>query len=128
MRVGLAELPPAQVVFATDYPQAVRDDDEVVAYVKAVSALGSEAQAVLNGASAEKLIPNLRERLNRGHIDAGRSERGVQPFLRLVSPLWGLELLDWIGQSGRIYAGPCGLPFGDPHYDRALHQRSRTAR
>jgi predicted TIM-barrel fold metal-dependent hydrolase len=59
MRVGLAELPPAQVVFATDYPQAVRDDDEVAAYVKAVSALGSEAQAVLNGASAENLIPNL---------------------------------------------------------------------
>ena len=59
MRVGLAELPPAQVVFATDYPQAVRGDDEVVAYVKAVSGLGSEAQAVLNGASAENLIPNL---------------------------------------------------------------------
>ena len=59
VRVGLAELPPARVVFATDYPQAVRDDDEVVAYVKAVSALGSEAQAVLNGASAENLIPNL---------------------------------------------------------------------
>ena len=59
VRVGLAELPPAQVVFATDYPQAVRGDDEVVAYVKAVSGLGSEAQAVLNGASAENLIPNL---------------------------------------------------------------------
>ena len=70
VRVGLAELPPAQVVFATDYPQAVRDDDEVVAYVKAVSTLGSEAQAVLNGTSAEKLIPNLTERLNRMHIDA----------------------------------------------------------
>ena len=81
MRVGLAELPPAQVVFATDYPQAVRDDDEVVAYVKAVSTLGSEAQAVLNGTSAEKLIPNLTERLNRMHIDAGRSERGVQTNL-----------------------------------------------
>ena len=59
MRVGLTELPPARVVFATDYPQAVRDDDEVVAYVQAVSALGSEAQAVLNGASVKNLIPNL---------------------------------------------------------------------
>jgi predicted TIM-barrel fold metal-dependent hydrolase len=78
VRVGLAELPPSQVVFATDYPQAVRDDDEVVAYVKAVSALGSEAQAVLTGATAEKLIPNLRERLNRAHIDAGRTERSTQ--------------------------------------------------
>ena len=63
MRVGLAELPTAQVVFGTDYPQAVRDNDEVVAYVKAVSTLGSESQAVLNGASALKLIPNLTERL-----------------------------------------------------------------
>ena len=43
VRVGLTELPSSQVLFATDYPQAVRDDDEVVAYVKAVSALGSEA-------------------------------------------------------------------------------------
>ena len=65
MRFGLAELPSSQVVFATDYPQAVRHDDEVVAYVKAVGTLGSEARKVLDGANAEKLIPNLNERLNR---------------------------------------------------------------
>jgi hypothetical protein len=65
VRVGLAELPSSQVVFATDYPQAVRDDDEVVAYVKAVGALGSGARKVLNGTNAEKLIPNLNERLSR---------------------------------------------------------------
>ena len=45
------------VVFATDYPQAVHCNNEVVAYVNAVRALGSEAQAVLDGANAEKLIP-----------------------------------------------------------------------
>ena len=65
MRVGLAELPSSQVVFATDYPQAVRDDDEIVAYVKAVGGLGSEARKILDGANAEKLIPNLKERLKR---------------------------------------------------------------
>jgi predicted TIM-barrel fold metal-dependent hydrolase len=65
VRVGLAELPSSQVVFATDYPQAVRDDDEIVAYVKAVSVLGSEARKILDGANAEKLIPNLKERLKR---------------------------------------------------------------
>jgi hypothetical protein len=65
MRLGLAELPSSQVVFATDYPQAVRHDDEVVAYVKAVGTLGSGARNVLDGANAEKLIPNLNERLNR---------------------------------------------------------------
>ena len=64
MRVGLAEVQSSQLVFATDYPQAVRDDEEVAAYVNAVRALGSQARKVLNGANAEKLIPNLRERLN----------------------------------------------------------------
>ena len=29
IRTGIAELPASQCVFATDYPQAVRDDDEV---------------------------------------------------------------------------------------------------
>ena len=52
----------SQLVFATDYPQAVRDDDEIVAYVKAVGGLGSEARKILDGANAEKLIPNLKER------------------------------------------------------------------
>ena len=65
VRVGLAELPSSQVVFATDYPQAVRDDDEIVAYVKAVGGLRSEARKILDGANAEKLIPNLKERLKR---------------------------------------------------------------
>jgi hypothetical protein len=65
VRVGLAELPSSQVVFATDYPQAVRDDDEVVAYVKAVGGLRSEARKILDGVNAEKLIPNLKERLKR---------------------------------------------------------------
>ena len=65
VRIGMAELPVSQLVFATDYPQAVRDDDEIVAYVKAVGGLGSEARKILDGANAEKLIPNLKERLKR---------------------------------------------------------------
>jgi predicted TIM-barrel fold metal-dependent hydrolase len=63
MRAGLTELPLSQLVFATDYPQAVHDDGEVEGYVSAVRSLGAEARAVLDGANAEKLIPNLRERL-----------------------------------------------------------------
>jgi predicted TIM-barrel fold metal-dependent hydrolase len=65
MRTGLAELPSTQVLFATDYPQAVRDDNEVTAYIKAVAALGVEARKVLDGANAWRLIANLNERLNR---------------------------------------------------------------
>ena len=63
VRMGLTELPASQIVFATDYPQAVHNDNEVVAYVNAVRALGSEAQAVLHGANAEKLIPDLNDRV-----------------------------------------------------------------
>jgi hypothetical protein len=71
VRAGLAELPPTQVVFATDYPQAVRHVDETVAYVKAVGGLGSGARKILDGTNAEKLIPNLKERLTRVQLNAG---------------------------------------------------------
>jgi hypothetical protein len=70
--VGLGELPSSQVVFATDYPQAVRQDDEVVAYVKAVGAIGSGAQNIVDGANAEKLIPDLSERLKHAQRNAGK--------------------------------------------------------
>jgi predicted TIM-barrel fold metal-dependent hydrolase len=63
VRMGLTELPASQVVFATDYPQAVHNDNEVVAYVNAVRALGSEARAILHGVNAEKLIPDLNDRV-----------------------------------------------------------------
>ncbi len=46
----------SQTVFATDYPQAVREDDEVVAYVKAYKAL---AESATIDANASKLIPKL---------------------------------------------------------------------
>jgi len=63
VRFGMQEVSFSQVVFATDYPQAVRDDREVKAYVEAVRGLGSNCRAMLTGANAEKLIPDLRQRL-----------------------------------------------------------------
>jgi len=65
MRSGLDELPSSQVVFATDYPQAVHDDDEVAAYINALRRLGTDAQSILDGANAERLIPSLGRRLKR---------------------------------------------------------------
>jgi hypothetical protein len=63
VHLGLAELPVSRLMFATDYPQAVQADDEVAGYVDAVRALSADARAMLDGANAEKLIPNLSERL-----------------------------------------------------------------
>jgi predicted TIM-barrel fold metal-dependent hydrolase len=65
VRFGLSEVPASQVVFATDYPQAVRTEQGVVDYVKAVEGLSADARAVLHGANAERLIPDLRLRLAR---------------------------------------------------------------
>jgi predicted TIM-barrel fold metal-dependent hydrolase len=63
VRHGMQEVASSQVVFATDYPQAVRDDDEVAAYVDAVRALGPDCCAMLEGANADKLIPDAHARL-----------------------------------------------------------------
>ena len=47
-----------------DHPgRFIGDDEEVVAYVNAVRALGLEAQTVLDGINAKRLIPNLTEPL-----------------------------------------------------------------
>jgi hypothetical protein len=62
-------------VFATDYPQAVHCNNEVVAYVNAVRTLGPEAQAVLDGANAEKLIPYLNDRLKARSVSRAATNR-----------------------------------------------------
>jgi predicted TIM-barrel fold metal-dependent hydrolase len=63
VRFGLQELTFSQLLFATDYPQAVRDAGEVTAYVEAIRGLGGNGRALASGANAEKLIPDLGRRL-----------------------------------------------------------------
>jgi len=63
VRFGLQELPLSQLVFASDYPQAVREPSEVAAYVAAVRGLGEAGRAIAGGANAEKLIPDIKRRL-----------------------------------------------------------------
>jgi len=65
VRFGLEELAFSQLVFATDYPQAVREASEVAAYTDAVRGLGANGRALVAGANAEKLIPGLAQRLAR---------------------------------------------------------------
>ena len=63
VRFGMSEVALPRVVFATDYPQAVRVDQEVADYVADVRALGPNERAMLEGLNVEKLIPDARERL-----------------------------------------------------------------
>ena len=63
VRFGLQEVPLSQTVFATDYPQAVRDPEEVAAYVASVRALGPNARAMVDGVFAERLMPDLSKRV-----------------------------------------------------------------
>jgi hypothetical protein len=65
VRFGLQEVALSQTLFATDYPQAVRDADEVAAYVAAVRALGPNARAMVDGMAAERLVPDLSQRLGK---------------------------------------------------------------
>ena len=55
-------------MFATDYPQAVRDAGEVAGYVEAVRALGPNARAMVEGVAAEALIPDLKQRLAEARV------------------------------------------------------------
>jgi predicted TIM-barrel fold metal-dependent hydrolase len=65
VRFGLQEVALSQTVFATDYPQAVRDPAEVAAYVAAVRALGPNARAMVDGIAAGRLIADLPQRLGK---------------------------------------------------------------
>jgi len=63
VKFGLQELALSQCVFATDYPQAIRDPGEVKDYVQAVEVMGPNANALVHGLNAEKLIPNIKQRV-----------------------------------------------------------------
>jgi len=65
VRFGIEELAFSQLVFATDYPQAVREPSEVAAYTEAVRGLGANGRVLVAGANAEKLIPDLTRRLSQ---------------------------------------------------------------
>jgi predicted TIM-barrel fold metal-dependent hydrolase len=71
---GLDELAFSQLVFATDYPQAVREASEVADYTKAVRALGGNGRALTAGANAEKLIPDLGRRLAARRLNPAQAE------------------------------------------------------
>ncbi len=72
VRFGLDELSFSQLVFASDYPQAVREPAEVAGYVEAVRALGGNGRALVAGVNAEKLIPDIGRRLAARQKTSGK--------------------------------------------------------
>jgi len=71
VKFGLEELAISQLVFASDYPQAVREAADVAAYVNAVRALGGRGRAIAGGLNAEKIIPDVKKRLT-AHLNAAK--------------------------------------------------------
>lgn len=55
---SLKEASLSQIVFATDYPQAIRTDEDCREYVEAVREMGEVGETILSG-NAHKLIANL---------------------------------------------------------------------
>ncbi len=81
VKFGLQELAFSQLVFATDYPQAVREPSEVVAYTEAMRTFSANSRALAEGANAGKLIPDLERRL------AARSNPASSADLKFASHL-----------------------------------------
>jgi 2,3-dihydroxybenzoate decarboxylase len=52
---ALIEIPPSRIVFATDYPQEIRERAAVRDFVKELRALGKDGEAILSG-NVDKLL------------------------------------------------------------------------
>ncbi len=57
---GLMDIPSSRLVFATDYPQAVRDNAAIRDYIAGVRTLGEDGEAILSG-NVARLIPRLAD-------------------------------------------------------------------
>ena len=63
VRFGIEELAFSQLVFATDYPQAVREASEVTAYTEAVRGLGANGRALVARRQCRKAHSRSTRRL-----------------------------------------------------------------
>ena len=65
VKQSLVELPASQIVFATDYPQEIRDPAKVKGFVDELRQLGADGAAILEG-NAASLLPDLSFRAQPG--------------------------------------------------------------
>jgi hypothetical protein len=49
VKTGLVEIPASQIVFATDYPQEIRQREVVRDFVRDIRALGADGERILSG-------------------------------------------------------------------------------
>ena len=86
VRAGLTELPASRCVFATDYPQGVRDDGEVAAYVEAIRALGPDARAMFRGGHNRGADPRPT------HAPEGAHDMTPRPIALKTARMLGLTI------------------------------------
>jgi predicted TIM-barrel fold metal-dependent hydrolase len=55
VKAALIEIPASRIVFATDYPQEIRDRSAVRAFVNELRALGREGETILDGNTGKLL-------------------------------------------------------------------------
>ncbi len=72
VQFGLQELAFSQLVFATDYPQAVREASEVAAYTEAVRTLSANSRALGRGRQRRKAHPRSAPAPRRAAPKPGR--------------------------------------------------------
>jgi len=58
IRASLVEIPAQRIVFATDYPQEIRDTAKVRDFVDGIRTLGGAGQEILSG-NVGLLLPRL---------------------------------------------------------------------
>jgi predicted TIM-barrel fold metal-dependent hydrolase len=56
VKQSLVEVPASQIVFATDYPQEIRDPERVKCFVDELKKLGADGAAILES-NAPSLVP-----------------------------------------------------------------------
>jgi hypothetical protein len=49
VETSMVELDPARIVFASDYPQEIREPEAVKAFVDGIRGLGTDGEAILSG-------------------------------------------------------------------------------
>ena len=56
VKTSLVELDPSRIVFATDYPQEIRDPEAVRDFVNGIRSIGADGERILSG-NIDLLIP-----------------------------------------------------------------------